>query len=195
MAQFTNAPDVKNESGAWIRSYRDGTDRYHTRGGVVWNSVLTRCKPTGTGAYNGFESFQDFMDWATSEHGYGLKDSGGLWHLDKDILIYGNKTYSKDSCVFVPQSVNKLVLENPLFRGDLPIGVSISSSGKYRARCKQDGKEIHLGVYDSPEQAHLAWLYKKKQIVQEVINKPELSEHHKLLNALACYMEILEDIK
>lgn len=195
MVQYTNAPDVKSESGAWIRSYRTGSDRYHTKGGVVWNNILTRCKPTGTGAVNGFENFQDFMDWANTEYGYGQQDSGGMWHLDKDILVYGNRTYSKDNCMFVPQSVNKLVLENPLYRGELPIGVSLSSSGKYRARCKHDGSEVHLGVYDSPEQAHLAWVCKKRDIVKEILNKPELSEHYKLLNALTCYMETLEEIK
>jgi hypothetical protein len=109
--------------------------------------------------------------------------------------VYGNKTYSKDTCVFVPQSINKLVLENPLFRGDLPIGVSLTWNGKYRSRCTKNGKEVHLGVFDSPELAHLKWVEKKRQIVGDLIQSPELSGHGRLLEALTGYIERLGDIK
>ena len=43
--------------------------------------------------------------------------------LDKDILCKGNKVYSPDTCVFVPQSINKLFTKRDNERGEYPIGV------------------------------------------------------------------------
>ena len=44
--------------------------------------------------------------------------------LDKDILYKGNKIYSKDTMIFVPQRINKLFTKSDKTRGNLPIGVS-----------------------------------------------------------------------
>jgi hypothetical protein len=53
--------------------------------------------------------------------------------LDKDILYKGNKIYSPDTCVFVPQEINALFVKNDANRGDLPIGVfyTLTKTNKY----------------------------------------------------------------
>ena len=55
--------------------------------------------------------------------------------LDKDILCKGNKIYSRDTCVFVPQRINSLFTKCDNARGDNPIGVEDLPSGNYRAYC------------------------------------------------------------
>ena len=45
-------------------------------------------------------------------------------HLDKDILIKGNKIYSPQTCCFVPENLNSLITKNDSIRNNLPIGVS-----------------------------------------------------------------------
>lgn len=47
------------------------------------------------------------------------------YHLDKDILVKGNKVYSPETCCFVPHSINCLLLTRQRKRGALPIGVTI----------------------------------------------------------------------
>lgn len=32
------------------------------------------------------------------------------WHLDKDILLKGNKVYSPETCAFVPAKINSLLI-------------------------------------------------------------------------------------
>lgn len=45
-----------------------------------------------------------FYEWVR-QHYYKM-DSGEAVELDKDILVKGNRLYSPDTCLFVPQKVN-----------------------------------------------------------------------------------------
>jgi hypothetical protein len=59
--------------------------------------------------------------------------------LDKDILVKGNKVYSPDACVFVPQCINILFTKSHKShktKEKLPMGVNFDSKrNKYRAYC------------------------------------------------------------
>ena len=44
--------------------------------------------------------------------------------LDKDILCKGNKVYSRETCIFVPERINLLFTKCDNRRGDSPIGVT-----------------------------------------------------------------------
>ena len=85
------------------------------------------------------------------------------FHLDKDILVAGNKIYSKDTCCFVPPAINGLI-------------VNIGSSGvsfdknkkKYRAGISIKGKQKNLGYYQTPEEAERAYRVAKRKYVEEV---------------------------
>lgn len=69
--------------------------------------------------------------------------------LDKDILIRGNKLYSKETCIFVPQHINKSV-QGCRKSGEYPLGVSLrTSTGKYRSGCFAES--------NTKEEAHKKW--------------------------------------
>lgn len=51
-----------------------------------------------------WHNFQVFAAWF--EDNYNPETMQG-WHLDKDILIKGNKIYSSETCCFVPGEVNR----------------------------------------------------------------------------------------
>ena len=53
-----------------------------------------------------WHNFQNFAEWTVQQPFYG---SG--YQLDKDILVRGNKIYSPETCCYVPQQINKLVIE------------------------------------------------------------------------------------
>jgi len=85
-------------------------------------------------------------------------------HLDKDLLVPGNKVYSPESCVFVSRQVNNFFLDRGNDRGDYKIGVDWhKQSGKFKARCNNPitGSREYLGLFESEEVAHQAWLSKK----------------------------------
>jgi hypothetical protein len=131
---------------------------------VSWVSVLRRCysqieldkHPTYIGCvivpewvyFMNFKAWMETQDWEGKE-------------LDKDLLVPGNKLYGPNTCVFVSQSVNKFVTERQNHRGHWPIGVAfIKESGKFLSYCNSvvDGKRKRLGLYETPEEAHAAWL-------------------------------------
>ena len=93
--------------------------------------------------------------------------------MDKDIVFKGNKLYSEDTCVFVPREINNLFTTRVRFRGEFPIGVHYSTGkGKFVAQISKNcDKRIHLGLFDTPEEAYLAYKKEKECYIKEVAEK------------------------
>ena len=135
-----------------------------------WKSMVDRCyskvvhsrQPTyaSCSVVPEWHYFMTFRAWMDGQDWEGK-------HLDKDILFPGNKIYGPDTCVFVHSSVNLFTSERKSARGQYPIGVYFhKASGKYLAQCCniETDKRQYLGLFESPELAHQAWLiYKIEQ--------------------------------
>lgn len=116
-------------------------------------------------------NFQEFAEWCQWQHGF-KRD----WHLDKDLLVKGNKVYSPDACVFLPPEVNCFMVKRKSKRGDLPIGVSMIGT-TIVARCGNKlGFNPYLGSFDTPEDAFYAFKVRKEYIANLLAEKykPEL---------------------
>ena len=129
-----------------------------------WIHMLERCYdqklhnkfPTyvGCSVCKDWKSFSTFKSWMETQNWEGK-------HLDKDLLIKGNKTYSPNTCVFLDARINTFLTESGAGRGKFPIGVSLErESGKYVAQCWsiELGKNKKIGRFKTPEEAHKAWL-------------------------------------
>lgn len=89
------------------------------------------------------------------------------WHLDKDLLFFDNKEYSKDACIFVPAWLNTMFLDCGSARGDLPQGVSWNKeNGKFHTRCRVDGKLKHCGYFSTVEEASDAYINFKLNYIE-----------------------------
>ena len=66
-----------------------------------------------------FKSYEYFYDWCQKQIGFANKD----WHLDKDLLVKGNKIYSESTCIFIPSEINLLLTKCTASRGEHLIGV------------------------------------------------------------------------
>ena len=147
----------------------------------IWYNMLMRCYDP---KFHKKES--TYKDCEVEEHllnfqhmGCWIEDNyyevpGERMCLDKDILCKGNKMYSRDKCIFVPERINLLFTKSNKVRGDCPIGVRLTKSGNYQARCNNGyGKSIHLGTYSTKEKAFKAYKEYKEKVIKEVIDSYE----------------------
>ncbi|UYE98963.1 hypothetical protein XbC2_568 [Xanthomonas phage XbC2] len=95
--------------------------------------------------------------------------------LDKDLLVFGNKVYSPDTCVFVPEYVNAVISlkhNNTLMKGVY----FVSNKNIYHSRGYLNGKRISLGYYKTELEAHQAWQKHKIMSIHNVIEKYKCEE-------------------
>ena len=147
----------------------------------IWYHMLRRCyspkyqeqEPTyeGCTVENNWLNFQNMGEWI-EENYYEIP--GEKMHLDKDILYKGNKVYSKETCIFVPQRINELFTKRDNSRGKDPIGVYQLPSGNYQVTCNNAyGKKIYLGSYSTKEEAFRVYKNYKEKVIKEVIDSYE----------------------
>lgn len=168
---------------------------------TTWKSMLRRCydpkfhekEPT----YKGCEvvkdllNFQNFGYWYENNY-YEIENEKMC--LDKDILNKGNKIYSPENCVFVPQRINVLFTKSDKARGEYPIGVYYHNRNKkFVAKCsvynyKTNKKEYNfLGYYETPEQAFEAYKQFKENYIKEVADYYKYQIPSKLYDAMYNY--------
>lgn len=135
----------------------------------TWKRMLRRCLDEKTKALkpayaeccvdSRWHSLMAFRAWMEEQDWRGNE-------LDKDLLVRGNKIYSPETCLFIPRAVNLFITESGAIRGKWPIGVSYHRRDKtFRAECSDlHGKRLYLGNFQDPDDAHLAWLAKKRQL-------------------------------
>lgn len=154
----------------------------------VWHNMLSRCysensqirQPTYTGCSVVPEwlYFTTFRSWMFEQDWYGN-------HLDKDLLLVGNKIYGPDTCIFVSPQVNTFFLpgRNRDRSTDIPTGVYFhEQAGKFAAVVGNLGRgKTHLGLFDSSEAAHEAYVTAKTELAKELAGLQKDERIYKLL--------------
>ena len=168
---------------------------------VLWCDMLRRCysdaykkrKPTyeGCEVSNNFLHYEYFYEWCNEQVGF---DNEG-WHLDKDLLIKGNKVYSESTCVFIPQEINKVLVKREASRGEYLIGVSWNKKASaFVARVnKNKGKREYLGCFNTEIEAFNAYKTAKEAFVKEQAEKYKPQIDDRAYNALMNYEVNIDD--
>lgn len=167
--------------------YLTGTARKHTVEYQNWTCMIRRCyDETLKERYSAYfrdcvvcdewHNFQMFAKWY-NDNIYQVGSE--RMHIDKDILIKGNKLYSPDTCLIVPQRINMLFLKKPNKYG-LPNGIKPIANGRYSSQyC---GK--HIGNFDTLKQAVIAHDKEKQKAIIDIANEYREKIPSKLYNAL-----------
>ena len=136
----------------------------------AWKNMLKRCYSTKeqekSPTYQGCSVSEDWLVFTNFRNWMELQDYQGK-HLDKDLLVSGNKVYSKDTCVFVDSKVNLFTLDCRAARGKYLIGACLHKpSGKFISHCCNPftKKMEYLGYFISEQDAHKAWLKRKLEL-------------------------------
>ena len=143
----------------------------------LWAGFLKRCfserEKASSPAYRDVTccdewlSFGSFFEWVNKEVDYKGKPDG--YQFDKDLVIKGNKIYSPEACSFVPTAVNSLLTDSGAARGEYPQGVNYHKhTGKFVVQLSVDGKQKHLGLFLTPEDAFAAYKTAKEAQIKIV---------------------------
>ncbi|MGE8458154.1 MAG: hypothetical protein ACN6OY_16485 [Pseudomonas alloputida] len=136
----------------------------------AWTGMLERCysekfqirNPT----YHDCSASSDWFIFSSFKAWMSTQDHEGK-HLDKDLLVPGNKVYSPNTCAFIPPDLNRFMVDSQAIRGDLPIGVSWHKARqRFVAQCRNPftGRHEFLGYHASASEAHQAWREHKYRI-------------------------------
>lgn len=166
----------------------------------VWYSMLQRCYDSkykekhltyiDCEVCEEWLNFQNFAEWYYNNY---YEVEGERMHLDKDILVKGNKIYSPETCIFVPERINTLFTKCNKSRGNCLIGTSLFKNGKYVAHCSlidsETGKSKyeHLGYYETQEEAYEVYKRYKEKNIKEVADYYKDKIPSKLYNAMYNY--------
>ena len=190
-----------------VNEFKDGKN-VHTWEYNKWQSRLRRCfdnkykekYPTykDITCCDRWLCFANFLeDFEILKQEYNWSKDEKLT-LDKDILHKGNKLYSLENCILVPQWINKLFTKRDNDRGSYPVGVCYHKQcKKYQAHCNINGKLTSLGLYSTPEQAFNAYKIAKeneiKRIANECVSKGYMAKDSRLYNAMISYQVKIDD--
>ena len=173
-----------------------------------WQNMLKRCfdnklkekYPTYKSAtccdrWLCFANFLEDLEALKKEYNWSENET---LNLDKDILYKGNKLYSLENCVLVPQWINTLFTKCDASRGQYPVGVSYNKRAKkYQANCRINGKLTSLGYYNTIEEAFNAYKQTKEQeikrVANECVSKGFISKDSRLYNAMINYQVEIDD--
>ena len=194
-----NVPETKElKDGKWVTTWE-----YHK-----WEAMLRRCfdnkykerKPTYKDVtccdrWLYFSYFLEDLEALKREYNW---DNEEKLNLDKDILHKGNKTYSLEDCVLVPDWVNMLFTKCGASRGDYPIGVSYhKDKKKYQALCRVNGKQTRLGLYSTVEEAFNTYKTTKEQeikrVAEDCVSKGYITKDSRLYKAMISYQVEIDD--
>ncbi|KMK23116.1 hypothetical protein ABW11_21145 [Pluralibacter gergoviae] len=154
------------------RSIRIGGRQHNHSAYSVWNSMLRRCyAPNTVKMARNYAGCSVCQEWLYFSNFLAFYKSGHRENsaLDKDLLIPGNKVYSPERCVFVPQALNNFTLDRARARGDCPLGVCWDKQrGKFKANIRVNGELRHIGLFDTAYGAHIAWHNKKMELAMQL---------------------------
>lgn len=146
-----------------------------------WNHMLTRCYSAKSQinhpTYIGCSVSEEWLHFSNFKKFYDANYREGF-HLDKDILVEGNKIYSPETCVFLPPYLNNLLIDSGNARGDLPLGITANKTKTkngttvtYLAKCNNGyGKQLNR-TFKTVEEAQVWYSSTKTRIVREQVQR------------------------
>ena len=154
-----------NEKVEGEKYYKTTENGKTTRCYNTWANMLERCysakyqskKPTYKDIVVAEEwlNYQVFSKWYENNY-YEIENE--TMCLDKDLLSGDSKIYSPNTCCFLPQSINKVLVGSKGYYFHKP-------TGKYQAQIKYKGKIINLGYFDTEEEARYTYKLNKQLII------------------------------
>lgn len=121
-----------------------GTSRNVSRTSAYkcWKHMIVRCYNENYHScretYTDCEVVKEWHNFTTFEKWFELNHIEG-YHLDKDLLVQGNRLYSPETCCFIPAYINSLIVERCKSVDGCEIGVT---------KRRKKGSQEYNGLYN-----------------------------------------------
>lgn len=165
---------------------------------LKWRRILERCYSTSEktrqqcASYDDCEvhpdwhNFQNFARWCVNQKHYGKE-----YEIDKDILAFGSKIYSEDTCCLVPKKLNNISTYLRTVGVEAWQGIRYDSKyKKYQAKISMGGYVKHIGSYNSLSDAKDAYIAHKKLFLRNMAIVYRDYIESKVFNALYNWTEV-----
>ena len=176
---------------------------YDTRLYNVWFDMIRRCynpyllnnnryaRYRDCKVCNEWLNLQKFGEWYEKNY-YEVNNE--TMHLDKDILIKGNKIYSPKTCIFVPQIINDIFVKQVRKSTELPTGCYICDNKLFMS-CRIGDKRVYKSGYNlnDVEEAFDDYKLIKEKYIKEVAEKYKKFIPKKLYDVLMNYTINIDD--
>lgn len=183
----SNQPITKMVEGRQVKC------PYYSR----WEAMIRRVEKdpsyAGVTICEEWRYFSAFELWMSSQGWQGRE-------LDKDLLSKSSKTYSPETCTFLPNYINRIIVSHKAENsGGLPLGVvDVTKDGTELFKVSLEGgftPEVYsYGHYTTKEECHQAWqIAKASQLKQAVLEY--MVEGSCDLRVVAALLEKAEDIQ
>lgn len=164
----------------------------------TWSDMLRRCYEVinkmypyyggkGVTVCDEWHCFKNFEKWYNKNY---YEIDGKTTQLDKDILVKGNKQYSPQACIFVPQRINLLFNKSDKGKGLYPRGIIKTKSGKYQTRVYSAG---FYKLFDTIEEAFQAYKQAKENQIKKMADEYKDKIPLKLYEAMYNYQVEITD--
>lgn len=141
----------------------------------TWYGMLMRCYSSKyTAKYKTYQQctvseewhkLSNFKRWF-DDPANGYREG---YQLDKDILVKGNKLYSPETCCFVPNEINSLIVK-PSRKTRHLLGV-FPSDDKFRVIMNKNNRLICIGRYDTEDDAFAVYKNEKEKHIKFMAQK------------------------
>ena len=198
-------PYDKTVLGVGLLGVGNYNSKSHKKIYKKWTHMLERCYnpykinefPTYKDCYvcDEWLNFQNFAKWY-EENYYEVK--GEVMCLDKDILIKGNKIYSPETCIFVPERINTLFTRSDKSRGKYPIGITFNKNNTVNpleVSLSNKGKHTRIDCFpiNRPFQAFTCYKNFKEKLIKEIADEYKNLIPSKLYDAMYRYEVEIND--
>ena len=138
----------------------------YSEGNLIWRVNKGRSKK---GSIAGSKDSKGYLQVKLNQKPYRLHRLIWLWHekelpeqidhIDRNPL--NNKIENLREATVLENSWNHKKRKR---RIDLPMGVRNMANGKFQARISYKGKQLHLGVFETPSEAKAIYETKRKEL-------------------------------
>jgi hypothetical protein len=151
----------------YITHTKQGTCPYFIR----WRNMLSRCysenRKDRDASYHDCDvsrewlSLKNFKSWMEKQDWEGK-------HLDKDLLVSGNRTYSPSLCLLIDGELNMFLSKVGKVNG---YTIKKGRKKKYISQISIDGRSHEIGRFYTKEEAVMCYKKAKTKLIIEKANK------------------------